>query len=116
MIKAKPKMVSEEVGSMSFYELEDTFDGTIATLQAKKDMIVESLTLAKKWTGSSFLYLSKESERYSDHDHYVIYHKREETKQEQKARLEKEAGIASAIEDRERKEYERLQKKFGKKG
>ena len=108
--KAPPKKitVTDMLNDVSPYELE-------GTLQQLSEQVQTWIT--QYGPTARFNWDPDYWPQYNDSPspRYEIKIDREETDGEQAIRLEKEAIAKSAQENRERKEFERLQKKFGAK-
>lgn len=78
------------------------------------DAIIERLQDLKLSCPGQKLELRIEQEAYCDFESYRVYEKRPETDEEMAARQAKEAGQRQQVDARERQEFERLSKRFGK--
>lgn len=103
-VKLKPKLIEVELGcsDISTSSLEGSLDSAIAILS----------DLKKKHKGKN-LSLSLVTRPFDNHESYVVYHKRRETKEEFKARVDKEASEKSRREAIEKEKLKELIAKFG---
>lgn len=108
MEKSKKKIITVSATNVSPYELE----GTLADIRDQiNDWIDKYGPVARlDWDPCNWPQYSN-----SPAPQYNVMVSREETDEEYKKRLNVEAMQKSAIEERDRKEFDRLQTKFGKK-
>jgi hypothetical protein len=106
------KMVTQKIRKFhvggSSYELEYDLETLVANLLRDK-----ALYESQGW---SKLALDRDQERYSDDYYYYLIGERLETIEEATAREFEEARTAKNRADYERKEFERLSKKFASEG
>jgi hypothetical protein len=98
------KIIEETVAEIDGYSFEVTLAGLS---QYVRDLI-------QKYGPDARVHYEKYFLPYDDNDYYHhITIKREETDEEFQKRLAEEKARQDAIDERERKEFERLNKKFG---
>lgn len=104
----RKKIIPVKLDNMSGYE----FDGPLVSVRDNLNRLIE-----KYGEGVYFEYEREHYEPYDEHPTPLFHIKtnREETDVEFAERLKKEAKDNKDRETRERLEYERLNKKFGKK-
>lgn len=95
------KKVNEHVGDFDGFLLEGTFEEAISALQGLRNEYGDDC------------FIDYEQERYDDYWTFNISRKRDETPTERKTRLAKDKAIKLDQEDYERKQYEKLKKKYG---
>lgn len=105
---AKPRLITLKVDTVSTYDFEGTLQSTLERIQ---ELIAEHGPEARL-DYNKYFYYEYDNEPTPQ---YEVIIQREETKEEEKARMAKEREIKSSQEARDKAEFERLSKKFGTK-
>ena len=105
--KTSPKrIISEQVDTFSGYEFEMTLAQLIEQAQR---------WITKYGPDARIDYSSQGFDRYDDSPGFQLLKNREETDAEYEKRINDERAHQAALDERERMEFERLNKKFGSK-
>lgn len=116
MARAKdsdPKMVKVRLKNPFASSLDLSFDGY--EFDGTPDELIAKMNWLKAEHPGKELSLSWEQRRWDDSYSLFVYEERLETAEEVAARLEQEKAIQRQRDEYDRAQYERLQKKFGKK-
>ncbi len=108
MAKPKKKIISVEADTLSPLEL----DGTLADARTKINELIDEYGPTARFNWNRYFHHAYDSE---PSPRFEIYVSREETDEEYNTRTREEAVRKSIQDEHDRKEFERLQKKFGEK-
>ena len=100
---AKRKQVTETLDVLSLYDFEGGITHLIGMLRG----------IEEAYDGDIYLDLETNYDYGGEYQQFCIKRQRDETNEERAKRLEKEKTHKATLEENERKQYEKLKKKYG---